>query len=323
MRVIPRVTCGMVLVAGLIAIAAAQPFPSKPMRMVVPTPPAGSADILGRLVAEHLQKRFGQPVITENRGGAGQTIGSAHVAKSDPDGHTLLLATVTYTTSAAIYTRLPYDPLTDLAGVAMVGVGPLLVTVHPSLPVTSVKQLMALAKSRPGALNYGSAGAGTIPHLATELFAGSAKVDIVHVPYKGIAPAVTAAVAGEVPLLFASTPSAGPMVKAGRLRALAVTTARRASFMPELPTLAEAGVPGYDVSTWWAVLAPGKTPPAVVRRLNEEIGKILAAAEVKAVIVANGAEPVLDLPVEQLNARLKSEIATWRRIVKERRIETQ
>jgi tripartite-type tricarboxylate transporter receptor subunit TctC len=315
--------CGILLAAGLISAAVAQPFPSKPMRMVVPTPPAGSADILGRLVAEHLQKRFGQAVITENRGGAGQTIGSAYVAKADPDGHTLLLATVTFTTSAAIYTRLPYDPLTDLAGVAMVGVGPLLVTVHPSLPVTSVKQLIALAKSRPGSVNYGSAGAGTIPHLATELFAGSAKIDIVHVAYKGIAPAVTAAVAGEVPVLFASTPSAGPMVKAGRLRALAVTTARRATFMPELPTLAEAGVPGYDVSTWWAVLAPGKTPPAVIRRLNEEIRKILAAEEVKTILVANGAEPVLDLPAEKFNAQLKSEIATWRRIVQERRIEKQ
>jgi tripartite-type tricarboxylate transporter receptor subunit TctC len=323
MDAILKAGCGILLAVGLISAPGAQPFPSKPMRMVVPTPPAGSADILGRLIAEHLQKRFGQPVITENRGGAGQTIGSAYVAKADADGHTLLLATVTYTTSAAIYTRLPYDPLTDLAGVAMVGVGPLLVTVHPSLPVTSVKQLIALAKSRPGVLNYGSAGAGTIPHLATELFAGSAKVDIVHSPYKGIAPAVTAAVAGEVPILFASTPSAGPMVKAKRLRALAVTTAKRSSFMPELPSLAEAGVPGYDVSTWWAVLAPGKTPAAVVNRLNEEIRRILAAEEVKAIVVGNGAEPVLDLAADKFNARLKSEIATWRRIVKERRIETQ
>jgi tripartite-type tricarboxylate transporter receptor subunit TctC len=323
MRMITKAACGILLASGLISAPAAQPFPSKTMRMVVPTPPAGSADILGRLLAENLQKRLGQTVITENRGGAGQTIGAAYVAKADPDGHTLLLATVTYTTSAAIYTRLPYDPLTDLAGVAMVGVGPLLVTVHPSLPVTSVKQLIALAKSRPGALNYGSAGAGTIPHLATELFAGSAKVDIVHVPYKGIAPAVTAGVAGEVPILFASTPSAGPMVKAKRLRALAVTTARRSSFMPELPSLAEAGVPGYDVSTWWAVLAPGKTPVAVVNRLNEEIRRILAAEEVKAIVVSNGAEPVLDLPAGKFNAQLKTEIATWRRIVKERRIETQ
>jgi tripartite-type tricarboxylate transporter receptor subunit TctC len=323
MHSVSKVVCGILLWSGLISAAPGQPFPSKQMRMVVPTPPAGSADILGRLLAENLQKRFGQTVITENRGGAGQTIGAAYVAKADPDGHTLLLATVTYTTSAAIYTRLPYDPLTDLAGVAMVGVGPLLVTVHPSLPVTSLRQLIALAKSRPGALNYGSAGAGTIPHLATELFAGSAKVDIVHVPYKGIAPAVTAAVAGEIPILFASTPSAGPMVKAKRLRALAVTTARRSSFMPELPSLAEAGVPGYDVSTWWAVLAPGKTPSGVINRLNEEIRKILAAEEVKAIVVGNGAEPVLDLTAGKFNARLKSEIATWRRIVKERRIETQ
>jgi tripartite-type tricarboxylate transporter receptor subunit TctC len=312
-----------ILIAGLATGASAQSFPGKPMRMVVPTPPAGSADLLARLLAEHLSKRLGQSMIVDNRPGAGQTIGSDHVAKSAPDGHTLLMVTVSYTTSAAIYTRLPYDPVTDLAGVAMVGAGPLLVTVHPSLPVTSIKQLIALARSKPGALNYGSAGAGTIPHLATELFNGNARVDMVHVAYKGIAPAVTATVAGEVPVLFVSTPSGGPMVKAGRLRALAVTTAKRASFMPELPTVAEAGVPGYDVSTWWGVLAPAKTPAAVISRLNEEIRRILATDAARSVVVANGAEPELNMTADQFSALLKREITDWRRTVRERKIETQ
>ena len=311
-----------VLLAGTTLAAGAQQFPTKQMRMVVPAPAGGSSDIIGRLLAEHLQKRLGQTMITENRAGAGQTIGIGYVAKSDPDGHTLVLVTVSYTTGAAIYTKLPYDPLTDLTGVAMVGQGPLLLTVHPSLPVRNVKQLIALARSRPGHLNFGSAGAGTIPHMAAELFVGSAKVDMVHVPYKGIAPAVTATVAGEVPVLFASTPSSSSMVKANRLRALAVTTAKRSSFMPELPTIAEAGVPGYDVATWWGVLAPGKTPAAIVNRLNDEIRKIVATDDAKARIVADGAEPVLDMSAEQFNALLRNDIAKWRRIVKERNIQT-
>ena len=308
------------LLASLVAPALAQPFPSRPMRMVVPAPPSGSSDIIGRLIAEHLQRRLGQSMITENRPGAGQTIGTAYVAKSDPDGHTLLLITVSYTTNAAVYSKLPYDPLTDFTGVAMVGRGPLLLTVHPSLPVKSVKQLIALAKSRPGQLNFGSAGTGTIPHMAAELFVGSAQIDMVHVPYKGIAPAVTATVAGEVPVLFASTPAAGAMVKANRLRALAVTTAKRSTYMPELPTIAEAGVPGYDVATWWGVLAPAKTPAAVVSRLNDEIRKIVASDDVRARIVADGAEPVLDMTSADFNALLKQDIEKWRRIVKARNI---
>jgi tripartite-type tricarboxylate transporter receptor subunit TctC len=302
------------------AFSTAQTFPSKPMRMVVPTPPSGSADILGRLVAENLQKRLGQNVITDNRGGAGQTIGTNVVARSDPDGHTLLLVTVSYVINPAIYAKLPYDPATDLTGVAMVGSGPLLVTVHPSMPVRSVKELIAVARTRAGQLDYGSAGAGTIPHLAAELFAAAANVKLQHVPYKGVAPAVTAAVAGEVPLLFVSTPSVGPMVKAQRLRALAVTTAKRTALMPELPTVAESGVPGYDVATWWGVLAPGKTPAPIVNRLNEEIRKILATDEAASVLVNNGATPDLTMTPEQFNALLKTEIASWKKIVSERNI---
>ncbi|MDH3287539.1 MAG: tripartite tricarboxylate transporter substrate binding protein [Betaproteobacteria bacterium] len=319
---IPAIVCGLALIAGLSSVSFAQEFPTKQMRIIVPAGPGGSADFLGRLLADHLHKRLGQIVITENRSGAGQTIGSGYVAKSAPDGHTLVIVTVTYTTSAAIYTRMQFDPLTDLRGVAMVGEGPLVLSVHPSLPVKSVRQLIALAKGKPGQLNYGSAGAGTIPHLATELFAQGANIDIVHVPYKGIAPAVIATVAGEVPMLIASAPSSTPMIKAGRLRALAVTTAKRSPFMPELPTIAEAGVPGYDVATWWGILAPSKTPDAIVKKLNDEIRQILAIDEVKSIIEFNGAKPVLDMSAEEFSQLLKVQIAKWRQIVKERKIKT-
>ncbi|MDH5534669.1 MAG: tripartite tricarboxylate transporter substrate binding protein, partial [Betaproteobacteria bacterium] len=315
--------CGTVFLAGLGSASFAQEFPTKPMRMIVPSGPGGSSDFLGRLLADHLHKRLGQTVITENRSGAGQTIGSGYVANSDPDGHTMVIVTVTYTTSAAIYTRMQFDPLTDLRGVAMVGQGPLILNVHPSLPVKSVRQLIALAKKQPGQLDYGSAGAGTIPHLATELFAQAANINIVHVAYKGIAPAVTATVAGEVPMLIASAPSSMPMIKAGRLRALAVTTAKRSPFNPELPTIAESGVPGYDVATWWGILVPGKTPDAAVNKLNGVIREILATAEVKSIIESNGAEPVLDMPAGEFSELIKVQIAKWRRIVKERNIKTQ
>ncbi len=320
---IPAMVCGTVLLAVLGSVSFAQEYPTKQIRMIVPSGAGGSSDFLGRLLGEHLHQRLGQNVITENRSGAGQTIGSGYVAKSDPDGHTMVIVTVTYTTSAAIYTRMQFDPLTDLRGVAMVGQGPLILNVHPSLPVKSVRQLIALAKSQPGQLNYGSAGAGTIPHLATELFAQAAKVDIVHVPYKGIAPAVSATVAGEVPMLIASAPSSMPMIKAGRLRALAVTTAKRSPFNPDLPTIAESGVPGYDVATWWGVLVPSKTPDAIVNKLNSEIRQILATNKVKSIIESNGAEPVLDMLAGSFNELIKVQIAKWRRIVKERKIKTQ
>ena len=321
MRTVAR-ALGATLLACAMASASAQ-SPTQPMRMIVPTTAGGSTDILGRLVAEHLQQRLGQTMVTENRPGAGQAIGSAHVAQSPPNGQTLLMVTVSYTTNAAIYSKLPYDPVNALAGVAMVGTGPLLVTVHPSLPVKSIRELVAMAKARPGSLNFGSAGTGTIPHLAGELLAAQANIDIVHVPYKSISPAVTGTVAGEVPLLIGSTPAAGPMVKAKRLRALAVTTAKRSSYMPELPTVAEAGVPGYDVATWWGVLAHAETPKATLNRLNGEIRKILARDDVKVRIAEQGAEPVLDMSSDEFTTLLKNDIAKWRKLVKDRKIKTE
>ena len=296
------------------AAASAQEYPARPIRIVVPTLAGGSADILARLIGAKLHERWGQPVVVENRGGAGQMIGADIVAKSAADGHTILLPTVTYTTSAATQTRLPFDPVNDLAGVTMVGEGPFLVTVHPSLPVKTLKDLIALAKSKPGHLNYASSGTGSILHLVTEVFAAGARIKLVHVPYKSIAPAVTETVGGHVPMMFGSLPSVLPQVKAGRLRALAVSTAKRSSFVPELPTVAEAGVPGFEARQWWGVFAPAKTPRPVVAKLNGEIHKILAAADVKSRLADEGAEPVVTTP-EAFGAIVKSDIAKWKKVV--------
>ena len=224
--------CSFLVSAGILPVSMAQDFPTKPMRIVAPAAPGGSADILARLIAGKLQERFGQPVVVENRAGAGQMIGADVVAKSPGDGHALLLPTVTYTTSVATAAKLPFDPLNDLAGITMIGDGPFLVVVHPSLPVKSVKELIAFARARPGTLNYASSGTGGITHLITEVFAASANVKLVHVPYKSVAPAVIDVVGGHVPMLIVSVPSVLPQVKAGRLRALAVTSPSDRSSCP-------------------------------------------------------------------------------------------
>ena len=287
------------------------------MRIVAPAAAGGSADILARLIGGKLQDRLGQPVIVENRAGAGQMIGADAVAKSPGDGHTLLLPTVTYTTSAATAAKLPFDPVNDLAGITMIGDGPFLLVVHPSLPVKSVKELVAFARTRPGTLNYASSGTGGITHLITEVFAANARVKLVHVPYKSVAPAVIDVVGGHVPMLIVSVPSVLPQVKAGRLRALAVTSPERSKFVPDLPTVAEAGVPGYEARQWWGMFTQGKTPRAIVARLNGEIQKILAAEDVKARLADEGAEPVLQMTPEAFAAVVKSDIAKWRKIVAE------
>ncbi len=313
---IPAMACGVLVLALAAPAAHAQDYPSRPIRIVVPAAPGGSSDILARLMGGKLHERLGQPVVVENRAGAGQMIGADIVAKSAPDGHTILLPTVTYTTSAATQPKLPFDPVNDLTGITMIGEGPFLLAVHPSLPVKSVKELIAVGRAKPGKLNYGSAGTGSIIHLITEVFAASVQIKLVHVPYKGIAPAVIDTVGGHVPMLMASLPSVLPQVKAGRLRALGVTTAQRSRFVPELPTIAEAGVPGYEARQWWGVSAPGKTPRPVIARLNSEIIKILAAEDVKSRLADEGAEPVTTTP-EAFGAIVKSDIAKWSKVVKE------
>ena len=311
---IPATLCGAVFLFSWITNASAQDYPARPIRIVVPTLAGGSADILARLIGAKLHERWGQPVVVDNRGGAGQMIGADAVAKSAADGHTILLPTVTYTTSAATQSKLPFDPVNDLAGVTLVGEGPFLVTVHPSLPVKTIKELIALARVKAGSLNYASSGTGSILHLVTEVFAAGARIKLVHVPYKSIAPAVTETVGGHVPMMFGSLPSVLPQVKAGRLRALAVTTAKRSSFVPELPTVAEAGVAGFEARQWWGVFVPAKTPGPVVAKLNGEIHKILAAEDVKSRLADEGAEPMVTTP-EAFSAIVKSDIAKWKRVV--------
>ena len=307
-----------VALAASMSTALGQDYPTRPIRIVVPVAAGGSPDVLARLIGEKMRERMGQPIVVDNRAGAGQMIGADHVAKAAPDGYTILLPTATYCGSVAIQPKLTFDP-NDLTGVAMVGVGPLLLIVHPSVPVRNVKELIALAKTRAGQLNYGSAGTGSVIHFAAEVFAANTAIDIVHVPYKSGAPAVAAAVAGEVPVVFMSLPSVWPQVKNNRLRAIAVTTAKRSSFVPDLPTVAEAGVPGYEAGQWWGVLAPAKVPSAIIGKLNSEFNTILSADEMKSRLATEGAEPVLMSP-EAFNGFVRNEIAKFRKTVKERNI---
>jgi tripartite-type tricarboxylate transporter receptor subunit TctC len=230
-----------------------------------------------------------------------------------------MLPTATYCGSAAIQPKLSFDPVNDLTGVAMVGAGPLIVAVHPSVPVNSIKELIALARSRAGEVNYGSAGTGSVIHFAAEVFAANTGIDIVHVPYKSGAPAVAGAVAGEVPMVFMSLPSVWPQVKANRLRAIAVTTPKRSSFVPDLPTIAEAGVPGYEAGQWWGFLAPAKVPAPIIAKLNSEINTILSADDMRAKLANEGAEPQLMTP-EAFTAFVRREIEKFRKVVKEKNL---
>jgi tripartite-type tricarboxylate transporter receptor subunit TctC len=313
---ISALLCSSLLVSMPLSAAYAQDYPTRQIRIVVPTAPGGSADILARVIGDRLRETWGQPVIVENRAGAGQMIGADHVAKSAPDGYTIMLLTGTFTTSAALQPKLPFDPVNDLTGVAMVGVGPFVLTVHPSMPVKSVKELIALAKAKPGQITYGTAGVGSIIHFATEVFAASANIKLTHVPYRSGAPAVTDTVGGHVQMLIISLPSVWPQVKATWLRALVVTSPQRSPFVPELPTIAETAIPGYEAGQWWGVLAPAKAPRTAITKLNGEINRILAAEDVKSRLAVEGAEPVVMTP-DAFTAMVRKEIARWRKVVQE------
>ena len=320
---IPAIVCGVILLVAPILVASAQNYPNRPIRIVVPTGPGSSTFNIAHMIGERLSERLGQPVVVESRPGASQMIGADHVAKSTADGYTIMLTSASFTGSVTVRAKLPFDPVNDLTGITMVAQGPLVLVVHPSLPVKTVKELIALARARPGQINYGSAGTGSVVHLMAEVFAASAKINIVHVPYKVFAQAVTDTVGGHVEMLFSSMPSVWPQVKANRVRALAVTSAKRSALVPELPTVAEAGVPGYEAGQWWGTFAPGKTPKDIVAKLYDEIQKILVAEEVKSRFVAQGAEPVLGMTPDAFSATVKNEIAKWSKVVKERNIKPQ
>jgi len=291
-------------------------YPSKPMRIIVPFPPGGGTDKLARMMAARLTVTLGQPVIVDNRPGAGGVLGTDLVAKSPPDGHTMLIITAAFTMGAAMRTKLPYDPINDLAPVTIFAIAPSMMVVHPSLPAKSVKELIAFAKANPGKLNYGSSGSGAPYHIATEMFKSMAGVDIAHVPYKGAAPAVVAALSGEVTLLIANIISALPQAKSGRLRALGVTTLKRSPLAPHIPTIAEAGLPGYEFATWFGVLVPAGTPQAVIQRLYAEYRQAVNTVELRAAVVADGADTAEVTP-EQYAQVIKSDIQRYTKLAKQ------
>ena len=310
------VTALLACAAGLGAPALAQQYPTKPIRMIVPFPPGGPNDILGRVVAAKLGEQLGQQVVVDNRGGAGGIIGAEIAARAVADGYTLLLSgTASMAINPGLHKKLPYDPLKDFAPVSMLGTAPSLLTVHPSQPIRTVKDLIALAQAKPGKLNFVSAGHGTPPHLAGELFKNMTGVNMVHVPYKGGGPALADLLAGQVELYFAGISSVLPFVKEGRLRGVAVTSAKRTAVMPETPTVAESGLPGFEVGNWYAVHAPAATSKAIVTRLNTELIRTLGVAELKKRFFELAADPFGSTP-EELAAYNRSEIAKWAKAIK-------
>ena len=304
----------LLLPAGSPYAQSPEAYPARAVRFVVGFPPGGANDILARLVGGKLQERFGQSFVVENKPGANAIIATEFVAKAPPDGYTLLIgASGAMTFNPGLYDKLPYDPVRDFAPVTMIGSFPLVLTVSPALGVTTVRELVALAKSKPGALNY---GAGSTPfQLAAELFKMQTGTDFKHVPYKGSAATVNALLGDEVALTFVDSPPVVGQIKAGKLRGLAVTSPKRAAFMPELPTVIEAGVPDFEVVLWTSLFAPAGTPPAVVRRLQGEIAKIVQAPEIRERIGALGIDPVGGTP-EELAAQLRADLARWTRVAR-------
>lgn len=303
---------------GVIQNAAwAQNYPTKPIRLIVPFPPGGTTDVVARLMAQKITDAWGQQVVVDNRPGAGGTIGTELAAKSPPDGYTLLMGSITtHAVNPALYSKLNFDPVKDFAPVGLIVSSPQLLAVHPSVPAKSAREFIALARKSPGKLNYASAGAGTSPHLTFELFKSVAGVDLVHVPYRGTGPAITELVGGQVQAMITGVVALMPHVKSGRLRGLAVTSAKRVSALPQLPTLQEEGLAGFNVSSWFGFFAPARTSPKIVDRLNGEIARILADPEVAKRLTDQGADPAPMKPGE-FAAYVKSEMERWGKVVRE------
>jgi tripartite-type tricarboxylate transporter receptor subunit TctC len=319
-RMLSAIAAALTLLSWLGHAHGQSSYPVRPIRLVVPFPPGASVDVMARIFGEKLREALGQPVVVDNRGGAGGAIGAEIVAKSPPDGYTLMFTSVSYTTNAATQPRLPFDPINDIAGVAMIGRAPMLLVVHPAVPAKSARDLFALARVRPGQLNYASNGSGTLPHLQTEMLMRDARISMVHVPYKGLAAAVTDLVSGQVHVLMASPPSVYPQVKAGRLRALAVSTPQRSAFVPQLPTIAESGVPGYAGEQWWGMFVRAGTPGEIIALVSAEILKILATDDMKRRLSTEGAEPA-PMGAADFNVFVRNEIAKWTKLVRERKIQ--
>jgi tripartite-type tricarboxylate transporter receptor subunit TctC len=295
-------------------MAQAAPYPTKPVRMIVGFAPGGGTDLLARILAPKMTEALGQPVIVDNRPGAGGTIAADLVARATPDGYTLNAMTNSYSVNASFY-KLPYDPIADIAPITLIGTSGYLMVVNPKVPANSLKEFLALAKAKPGELNYGSSGQGAISHLAVELFKLMAGVDLTHVPYKGTAPVLTDLLSGQIQFTAGAIPPTMPHVKSGRLRAIGVSTAQRSRLAPEVPTVSEAGVPGYDVSSWYAISAPPKMAKPIVAKLNGVIGQILAQPEISGRFEQEGVDAVRSTP-EALGRLIKTDIDKWIKVAK-------
>jgi tripartite-type tricarboxylate transporter receptor subunit TctC len=309
------------LLLALSTAAAAQDYPTKPVRLVIPFPPGGSNDIMGRLVATQLSERLGQPVIAENRAGAGGVVGTEVVSKAQPDGYTLLIISLAHAVNPWLY-KLNYDPIKSFVPVASIGSGPNVLAVHPGLPVNSVKDLVALAKQKPGDLQYASAGVGSFQHLGGELFKLVAGVDIMHVPFKGGGPAMIDVMGGHTKLVFSSLVQTTPHIRSGKLKALGVGGAKRNPVLPDVPTIAEAGVAGYEAVNWWGILAPAGTPAAIVDKLSKAVADVLTSEAVTKQLDSEGAS-VLQMSREEFGTFIASEMGKWERVVKEGNIKPE
>ena len=306
--------CAFALFAAHGVTAAAQNYPSRPLRIIVPQSAGGSTDLVARPLAQKLADALGQSVVVDNRPGAGSVIGTDLVAKAAPDGYTLLAVAASVTMSPSLY-KLPFDPVHDLAPVSQLTSLPNILVAHPALPVNSVREFIALAKARPGQLNFGSSGVATGTHLSMELLMYMTGIRLVHIPYKGGSLNVNALIGGETQVNFSTISTALPHVKTGRLRALAVSTSKRAAAVPDVPTIDESGVKGYDYSSWIGLLVPAKTPASIIARLNSEAVKAIRAPEMKAILAAEASEPVGSSPAE-FDAVMKAEVARWMKVVK-------
>jgi len=310
-----RVACLAAAAATFASGAIAQSYPAKSVRLVVPYAPGGAVDIIARATAQELAKRLGQQIIVDNRTGAGGNIASDTVAKALPDGYTLLMASPANTINSSLYTNMPYDPLRDLVAIALIGSVPSVMVANPSLPVQDIRQLIALAKAKPGALTYGSGGSGTTEHLAGEMFKSFAGIDLLHVPYKGGAQVMIDLMGGQVALMFSNQLGVLPHIKAGKLKALGVASAERSAALPDVPTFAEAGFPDFKVSVWWGVMGPAGMPKEIVNQLNREIVAGLSSPEMKGRLQAMSAQPIGGTP-EQFAAFFAAETKRWAPIVK-------
>ncbi len=297
-------------------------YPSRPIRLVVPFVPGGTADTIARIVSDKLYIRLGRPIVIDTRAGANSVLGCEIVAQSNPDGHTMIIVAAGFAVNPSLRKKLPYDSVRDFAPVGLAGVGPYLLTIHSSIPATTVGEFIAWGKARPGQVSYASTGVGSPPHLAMELLKTMAGVDFVHIPYKGGGAVLPDLLSGRVPLHFSSVSTAAPHVRAGRIRAIAMTTPKRSPSMPEVPTFDEAGLKGYDVTGWYGLLAPAKTPPAIVSRINGDLRQVLADGETQKRLFQAGIEPTPNTPSE-FAALIKVEIPKWAKVMKAAGVEPE